>query len=1215
MQVLDPYKIPLNSINLIEASAGTGKSWTVTFLYLRLILEFEPELTVDQILVVTFTDAATKELRDDIRMRLVDALQAFENPDDDDIKDEYRELISSCIDREEAIRRIKRAKLSIDEASIFTIHGFCQRALSDNAFEAGLPFESELQEDDSELMQKLTDDYWRRRFEKAPPALLFKLKQKSITPDSLLKDIKGFVGKPYLEIFGPEKNVVTTDHWEKLEELFQQTLKIWNENSDEIWSLLNNPELNKDGYQAYFKNARDDCFKEMNDLAASGQMPIKIDKASYNSGHTSKLFWLGTKEKTKAKFETIEHPFFEKWQAFLDIWTQMDKSSDDFINQIRIDLLKYLQEELPKEKQRLGVLSFDDLLLQLERTLNEKPELAGVLRDKYRVALIDEFQDTDPIQYNIFRKIYVDRSDGIKNCALAKKNALFLVGDPKQAIYSFRGGDIYTYLKAKHDSSEKNHHTLKTNWRSHADLIAAFNALYGQSDNPFQDQSIEYVEVDAGGSINAAFESPDQRSPLRFWRYEQEVDEAGKSKQNTDQIRQSIAVSVTEDIAELLNAGNQGQAMIGDMPITGGDIAILVRSHPQGALMKQALLERGVSSVQSSRESVFETPEAYEMQYLLVAIIEPQREDNVRRALVTDLMGLRAEDLLAFESDSNAWENHLSRMHDYQHHWKNHGFLPMMRKLMMDNHVQKRLLAHDDGERRLTNVLHLCELIHRESRHQLLGMEEILRWLKQQQDHATTDSKARELRLESDENLVKIVTIHKSKGLEYPIVYCPFVGMSSKATIDKQFTFNHDGNSRLEMGSSDVEQHKAIKIEEEKAEDTRLLYVALTRAKYHCTVVCIPEPISRSPDKTALGWLLTNGKKIQSGGSNKAKENNLDFFASYNENLKYLARNDNISLQDMPVFKATLRYQKPEYKQDFDAKEFSGEIKTQAQITSFSGLTSGLHDERPDYDKSFTFSSLNESSNQNKPQENEFPRGATAGSALHEIYENLDFTLPIEQQQDIVSTALKKWGFDEQHGSAASDLIQNSLQAEIYAGLSLDKLPKHKRLNEMEFYLPLQRLQVDDLKQILFQYLPKEEQSDYNWQVVRDAVQNLNFEQVEGYLKGFIDLVFEHEGKYYVVDYKSNSLPDYTAASMYQAMAEAHYYLQYLLYSVALHRYLKKRIHDYSWESHIGGAYYLFIRGMVSSSETEANENGVFFDKPSLELIEALDDLFAESLL
>ena len=1185
---LNPYTVPLESINLIEASAGTGKSWTVTFLYLRLILE--QGLTVDQILVVTFTDAATKELRNAVRTRLSEALDVFELSEaqraEATISDEYQNLLDKNLNQEEVINRLRRAKLSIDEAAIFTIHSFCQRSLSDNAFEASLPFESELLLDDNEIMQNLSDDFWRRRFAKAPRSLVFKLQQKKITPDSLLKDVRNAVGKPYLELCEPESEELKAEKWQSLEDSFQQALSIWKNNSDEIKALLTNPDYEK-AYYVDLIRACDENFAELSKMQISECLPSKLD--------CKKMSWLGIRAKVKktAKLEAIDHPFFQQWQVFLDLWTELDSCSDDFINRIRIELLQTLQTELPKEKQRRGVLSFDDLLMQLESALQNQPQLAEDLRGKYPAAMIDEFQDTDPIQYNIFSSIYPKNSN----------STVFFVGDPKQAIYSFRGGDIHTYLKAKNDASQ--HYTLDTNWRSHPDLIASFNILYGSSDNPFMDDDIanegsngiRYQQVKAGALIKGNLASPDSRSPLRFWKYVQQ-----EEKPKIDDIRKDIANAVAGDIAALLNDSLAGNASIAGDTIMGGDIAILIRSHSQGDLIKKALNKKGIASVQSSKDSIYETHEATEILRLLTAIVEPQREDEVRRALVTELLGYQAENLLSFDEDSNAWEEVLLKMQSWHYQWKNQGFLPMMRSLMKSEEVHQRLLAFDDGERRLTNVLHLAELIHHQSKQLSLSMEEVLRWLNQQQENL--NSNERELRLESDDNLVKIVTLHKSKGLEYPIVYLPFVGLTDKPMpLGAAFSFNENNQAYLEIGSPELEAHKLIKRKEERTEDTRLLYVGLTRAKYQCTVVSFPEVIYKNPDKTALGWLITDGQTIPSGSTKAAVAQKENYYATYKENLETLVSNSKgtISLCDLPMA-LNERYKSPKTETKLSSKTFTAEIKKQAQITSFSGLTAGVHAETPDYADS------DSDNTKNTPPVlalfDEFPRGATAGTALHEIYENLNFQLPVDEQTEIIALSLNKWGFDEKHQASATALMKSSLQAELFDGFSLQQLSNEKRLDEMEFYLPLNHLQIDDLQQILFKHLPKEDQT------LRDAVNSLSFEQVEGYLKGFIDLIFEHNGLYYIADYKSNSLADYSSESMMTTMASSHYYLQYLLYSVALHRYLKKRIVDYQWQTHIGGAYYLFIRGMSKDDKGD----GVFFNKPSLELITALDGLFMEPL-
>ncbi|MEE9326148.1 MAG: exodeoxyribonuclease V subunit beta [Cocleimonas sp.] len=1181
MQNLDPHSIPLASTHLIEASAGTGKSWTVTLLYLRLILE--KNLTVDQILVVTFTEAATKELRNDIRNRLVEATLAFAQADYQK-DDEYLKLIQSSDNKEQALSQLNRAKLSLDEAAIFTIHSFCKRALNENAFDTGLPFESELMDDDRELMQKLTDDFWRRRFEKAPKVLLLKLKNTKITPDTLLNDLWKHVGKPYLVNKGPLKTQISNETWVKLDQLFNDVMTMWEIDGCEISELLiANKNLNGNKYRVSTVEKNCSQFMKITSLSDITKDLLKVDLKRFKA---SSLV-----EGTNAKGETPTHPFFELWESFSDLWEQVETIIEGYISQIKIDLLDYLRKELPKEKQRLGLLSYDDLLLNLQQSIKARPELANDLCQKYPAALIDEFQDTDPIQYEIFNSIYSGSSN----------SAVFLVGDPKQAIYSFRGGDIDTYLFAKSNTLDSNHHTLKKNWRSHPDLIAAFNSLYAKRDNSFRDEGINYIEVEAGDKVNQDLLTPNEPSSLRFWQVQQSEEVKG-----VKQVRKAIANAVAGDIAELLNASNQGNAKIGDELIQGGDIAILIRSHSEGDLIKSALNDRGIASVQSSKNSIFETHEANELIVLLTAIVEPQREDNVRRALVTELIGKQAEDLLIFERDSNTWESQLLNMQNWHYQWKEQGFLPMMRELMHSENLHQHLLSFSDGERRITNILHLSELIHQQSQKLSLSMEEVLRWLRQKQmSSSQTES---ELRLESDEKLVKIVTIHKSKGLEYPIVYCPFVGISGKDNSDKIFSFHKDKENYLEIGSPDIEDHKTLRKAEESAEDTRLLYVALTRAKYQCTVVCSPESISGSPDKTALGWLLTDGKSIMPSKSKKAEKdkNDADFYESYNKRLELLSRNNGISLLALPKFSDSLCFKLTHVNQQLTARSFKAKIRSQAQVTSFSKLSAGAHKEEPDYDAS-------SHSDKHLPAitENEFPRGATAGSCLHEMYENLDFTLSLDEQSELITGTLNKFSYDKKHQESAMMLIENSLKAELFKGFRLNQLTKDKRLDEMEFYLPLKQLQIEHLRQILLKHLPE------NWQVVRDAVSTLNFDQVQGYLKGFIDLIFEHNDQYYVVDYKSNTLTDYQTDKLLPVMADSHYYLQYLLYSVALHRYLKKRIENYSWQTHIGGVYYLFIRGMGEDAAAQSSNKGggAFYNKPDYKLIDALDGLFEESLI
>ncbi len=511
------------------------------------------------------------------------------------------------------------------------------------------------------------------------------------------------------------------------------------------------------------------------------------------------------------------------------------------LEHLRLQLLHHLRHELPLRKQQLGILTFDDLLLHLREALEQHSELAPRLADKYQAALIDEFQDTDPIQYEIFERIYRDRLE----------QRVFYVGDPKQAIYGFRGADIYTYLKAAKTTHHS--HTLKQNFRSHPDLLTALNHLFAQSADPFRSE-ISYEAVEAGKPQDNIFSCPGGIPPFRLWDWDSQQEGL-----NAAAVQESIAAAVANDIARLLNAAQTGSATIGDRPVRSSDIAVLVRENRQGDLVKQALLARGIASVQKSRDSIFCTREASEFRAVLRAIAEPGNESALKQALVTELFGFTASGLYALDTEAALLEAELEAFHRWHKTWLAQGFMPMFRQWMLQRNRYAHLLALADGERRLTNLLHLAELIHTESRLQGHGMHALIRWLQQKAEAGEKDE-AHELRLESDENLVQITTIHKSKGLEYGIVYCPYLWLERDAKASTWFSWydadTEAGVSRLQADSLASDAARQCFREAEQAENLRLLYVALTRAKYHCTIALVSGRINQFDYYSALGWLL-----------------------------------------------------------------------------------------------------------------------------------------------------------------------------------------------------------------------------------------------------------------------------------------------------------------------------------------------------------------------
>jgi exodeoxyribonuclease V beta subunit len=1198
MQALDPLNIPLHGKNLIQASAGTGKTWTISLLYLRLILE--QLLTVDKILVVTYTRAATDELRSRIRARLKAAVAAYEQPAL--ATDEYQILLTQYPANPERLWYLQRALLSFDEAAVFTIHSFCQRILQQHAFEVGIPFESELVSSETELQLQLTDQFWQQRLVRPNALDAEVLSRSSITPETLLHKVSKFIGRPYLKIVNSPRITETEfiDLKQQYSALLEQTKQIWLTEKTEILKCLHDKDrLNQNTYSP----------AQIQKALAAWQLVLAGQIQEDHYSLLEKLSRPALASKTKLKQTTPEHRFFDLMTELLEPYQQLLAVQTRALEQLCFDLLIWLREQLPERKRLKGQLSFDDLLLNLQTALQARPALATQVAEQYPVALIDEFQDTDPIQYTVFEQIYQSTPDTPEQ-AQATQRQVYYVGDPKQAIYSFRGADIYTYLQAAAGVKPEQRYTLARNFRSQPPLLDAFNYLYAHSVDPFRnDQRIAYETVSSGGTVNAVLHTEPALAPLRIW------DIQGDPQQTASllEVQTAVAQAVANDIAGLLQQGQQGLAHIEGQALSSGDFAVLVRNHRQGRFIKEALQACGIASVQKSPIGIFETEEAAELRLVLAAIAEPRQTSQLRRALVTELMGGTAATLAKLDQQPALFDQTLEDFFHWQALWQKQGFMRMFRDWLQRRGVRARLLAYIDGERRLTNLLHLAELIHIETRQQAPSMQSTLRWLQRRATEQSTEE--HQLRLESDENLVQIVTIHKSKGLQYKIVYCPYLWNDQEKSLKKEdwFAWYHtqEGQTYLQASQFNLEAAQQARQAEERSENLRLLYVALTRAQYHCTLVNLSAGVSYKNFSydTALTWLLfghlPDSNRIL---GNVGKPETI----AQRQQLMQQALNDlvanaqgAISWQALPNQTEPLRYQAPKPHQVFQVREFKQQLPEILRVGSFTSLTLGTHeyDHRPDYDQPARLELYSD-----PPPAldlTQFPTGSRAGVCLHNMLQQADFQQPLrEQAETVILKSLKGQGFSPSLQMAAIQLLQPALDTPLFplTDFSLNCLANKERLNELEFYFPVQRLDSAKLKMILH-FLPDDE----GWQPIQAAIERLDFKTLRGYMKGYIDLVFRWQGQYYLADYKSNWLGDeldaYSQPKLMQAMADAHYYLQYLIYCLALHRYLQQRLAHYSWERDFGGVYYLFLRGM---QPTKPNQ-GVFFHKPERELIEALD--------
>ena len=1181
----DVFEVPLEGVVRIEASAGTGKTRTLADLYLRLVAE--GARTVDQILVVTYTVAATGELRDRIRRRLAEARAHFDGaPTDDPV---LRRLRERSAERAAAGRRLAEALRSVDEAAVFTIHGFCQRVLGECAFEGGQPFESELLPDEEALLQEVVDDFWRRTVLAWSPLAIAHLIDAKVTPETLLAAVRPHLGQPYLAVANPAGRPDGPAVEAAYLTAYQALRAQWPGARDAVGALLARPNvLNARSYPA---DKIPGWLEAMDAFLAPAEPSLAACEA------LDRFTPAALAKATRKGQTTPAHPVFTRCQALADARTALEEVLDVRRRELVAACFAYATAELPARKRARRLRAYADLLTDLGAAL-EGPrgeQLAGAIRARYPAALVDEFQDTDPVQYGIFRRLYE-----------GTRLPLMLVGDPKQAIYGFRGADVFAYLAAR--KAVGTDRTLDRNWRADPPLLRALNTLWSRPRRPFVFPEIGYEVVEPAEKARDLLVVEGDADPaLRFWLLPAAPD--GKPLDKGEATDLALRGTVAE-IVRLLALGAEGRARIGTRPLSGGDLAVLVRSNRQGRELRDRLLAVRVPAVQLVQESVFASEEAEALGRVLLAVAEPAREDFVRAALVTDLLGLAADELEALAADEAAWERRLEAFRGDRDRWQERGVGRMLRELFRRDGVPARLLRFPDGERRLTNLFHLVELLQEADESQGLGMAGLVRWLVDRRQAGGQTPEEAQLRLESDENLVKIVTVHKSKGLEYPVVFCPFLWDGRLGADSAELLRYHDPAAdhrpTLDLGSPRQEEARQQARQEELAESLRLAYVALTRAQHRCYAVW---GHVKEGGTSALAYLLHRPPDLG--------EPPLDTLAAHVESLgapgiaaelTALARASagTIAVEVIPpgpppVFRA------PAVSPDaLQARPFTGSLAVPWRVASFSGLmreaaegAEGLDDDRGPA----TVAPLA------APPAAGFPRGARAGSCLHALLERIDFATTDPRTEPLIGDTLAAHGFARAWAPAAAELLTAALACPLDPGdrpLRLRDIGRQDRLDELEFHYPIAGITDAGLRRLLPGH-------GYGAGTrIRDEVERLTFAPVAGFMRGFIDLVVQRDGRFFVLDYKSNRLgeaPDaYAADRLPAVMAAEGYYLQSLIYLVALHRYLRHRVPGYDPARHLGGIYYLFLRGM---DPEHGPASGVYRDRPDIELLDHLDRYLA----
>ncbi|HDP79940.1 MAG TPA: exodeoxyribonuclease V subunit beta, partial [Spirochaetes bacterium] len=560
MKRFEIMKGPLEGAHLLEASAGTGKTYTIADLYLRLILE--KDLTVDRVLVVTFTNAATGELRERLRSRLKGAFQALSGgPIEDAMPRELYEKFQGA-EREAALVRLRRAINFFDAAAVYTIHGFCRRMLLENAFESGHLFDTDLVSDQSALLAEVVEDFWRRRFYEARP-WIYRYGCDRLVPEALAGIAAVFVENPSLRVV-PPPGELDEEALDKriagLFALFEEIGLLWKGQKNEINGLI--------AAMTEKKLLKGTSYKEGDVDRRAAAMEIFLEKGDPAGDFDQLKFYTRSKLMREARVpeDVSHHLFFQMCENFSQLRERLKTDFNDFLINLKHQLINYAAAELAERKRAKNVRSFSDMLVNLHSALHGPggEALAAALRSSFPAALIDEFQDTDTLQYEIFTRIF-NRSGGL----------LYLIGDPKQAIYRFRGADIYAYMAAARGTGSRA--TLGRNWRSSPDLVRAVNTVFGRGKNPFvfDENLIGFPEVEPAPREAPAFSCDGLDSaPLQLWYLSASLATAKTGRLAVGQAESLIAGATAGEIARMLALGREGKALIGDKPLAAGDIAV-----------------------------------------------------------------------------------------------------------------------------------------------------------------------------------------------------------------------------------------------------------------------------------------------------------------------------------------------------------------------------------------------------------------------------------------------------------------------------------------------------------------------------------------------------------------------------------------------------------------------------------------------------------------
>ncbi|WWO97830.1 MAG: exodeoxyribonuclease V subunit beta [Candidatus Dasytiphilus stammeri] len=1175
---LDPLTLPLYGEVLIEASAGTGKTSTISILYLRLLLGLRCNrkklraLSVEEILVVTFTEAATAELRRRIRsdiyeLRIACVVGISKNNQINKLLFHIKDLVKASV-------ILLNAELHMESAAIFTIHSFCQRMLYLNAMESQTLFEPQFIEDDFQFWKRMIGDFWRHYLSPLPINIASEILNEWSGPDALLKTLLPLLqgDKPVLK-YPLVTNLTLQEQHQKIIHHISLLKEKWLLFVSDLAKLIINSNIDKHTYNIHRLSL---WIKNISRWAQE-------NTESYIFPKDLQYF---SKKKLSQKTnhgEVPDHPIFKEIDNFLS-----NPPSILLREWVIVRALQESNKAIIDEKESHCILGFDDLLNSLEEILRQSAGagLSHEIRSRYPVTLIDEFQDTDSKQYSIFKKIYPKDSE---------ETALLLIGDPKQAIYSFRGADIFNYMSVR--AKIIRHYTLNINWRSSPNLISSVNKIFSTIKYPFLFPEIPFLPVKPAPSERTfSFTIHDKpQTALRvFLHSAQCVD--------TSEYYQMMAIQCANDIKRLIIAVKNRSALLINSKIRRqlktADLVILVRNRNEALIMQNALNTLNINSVYlSNQQSIYNTPEAHDILLLLKAILNPKSLTLLRSALATSIFGLEHDIIENISNNNSSLDLFVKKFVKYRNIWSKYGVLTVLRQVMANN-ITDNILLSDNGKQKLIYISHISDLLQ-EASFKLNSEYALVRWLEQQIAQSNNQKKSHPVPLEEDTNVVQIVSIHKAKGLEYPIVWLPFLINFRKAT----HSIYHDRKNFIKiLDLHNDEESQKLADEERLAEDLRLLYVALTRAVWHCNIGIAPLIKGHGNKKgnselhlSALGYLLQKGKK------NNAQELEMILNKMQNEAIEIIPVYNN-TCSMIPLSKNCRKIKASINREPKICLSYNTDYKLLQKYSNYWYHSRSMKFPYLNFHRLMKVNN-NVYSTDKLLSRHTFPCGKIPEIFFKNLLKFIDFNQPI-QEQLIINQHIDKYGFTKDWIPVIHNWLEELLHTLLDDNLSLNKLKKNHQLVELKFLLPINNsLNIQKLDNLIRSYDPLSARASYN-----------NFHYIKEMISGCIDLVFLWKGKYNIINYQSNWLGENASSYTHEAMENFvilnRYDLQYHLYSLALYRYLRQRLDNYDYNLNFGGVYYIFLRG-ISTLKDMQDHTGILKVKPNIACIQALDKIFS----